>query len=783
MNAGSEGRGNSGLAPSGSVKRMQREGKRMGRRAVGAAFLFFIMSLAWSRSGWAQVVPSVTESLIVVGVAAPKAPGTVSVVITLANARPVSGITGRLVFDPNIIAPIITDVQNNLVSIDRLGRGLSLGAYNASSPQPGVVNFLLLTQIVSPIERINAGSGPVLQLNFNVQTTSDTTICLRFEDDPAPGTGPENGLSDTLGLFILPTQTPGSVQVGTGSTQGGCGPIDDDTTGGPGNDPPSINPISPQTVPQGSILTFSVTASDRNGDNVILSATTLPQNATFTTVTGDSVVSGTFTFSPSLSQVGNFTAVFRAQDDSGAAVTRSVSINVTEVLKDVLFSSSVTGKAPTGAIPGKRPAFFPIDLTARAQVYGVQFDLQFDTAAIQVDSIIPTARLENFLVEFRNLGGQADRLRVLAFSLAGDSVRPATLPTILNVALSVSPLALPGKSDIVIDSGFESVNPDPRVPSQSLLTQSGEFFIDRFGDANLDTHIDVADAVALVGFILGNYSFSGRQFDAANTDQDSLANIVDLVNIINLIFGIPLPPPSAPEYFGPPANLALNARPFAFNPAEPIRVEAELPADIAGVQVHVAYNPAEVRLEAPQKTVVTNGLILKYLGNSPGRMSFVLYNMGGSQNEIPPGKTTILEIPASRLSGIGDTVPPKLTITRAFLSTGNGQGIPVAGVGANVPRQFELSQNYPNPFNPKTAIQFKVAPADGDGSPVPVKLAVFNILGQSVKTLIDDRRAPGTYTLEWDGTDASGSRVSSGIYLYRLTSKDFSLTKKMVFLK
>jgi hypothetical protein len=164
-------------------------------------------------------------------------------------------------------------------------------------------------------------------------------------------------------------------------------------------------------------------------------------------------------------------------------------------------------------------------------------------------------------------------------------------------------------------------------------------------------------------------------------------------------------------------------------------------------------------------------------------MSFVLYNMRDSLSEIPAGTGTIAEIPATRLSGIGDTIPPKLTITRAFLSTGKGEGIPVAGIGANVPRQFELSQNYPNPFNPKTTIRFKVAATDGDGSPVPVKLEVFNILGQSVKTLLNERRTPGNYTLEWDGTDAGGSKVSSGIYLYRLTSEQFSVTKKMVFLK
>jgi hypothetical protein len=762
----------------GPMKAPIAEGRKMGRRIFGALFLFFIMSLAWNRSGWAQIVPSDQESLIVFPVAVPKTVGTnFFIEIGLANQRPIAALSGRLVFDPNLIAPV-TSGQD--VLFDRIERGDTMVNWGASSHEPGAVIFgmfgleidtVLIEHIIPP------GSGPVGRFHFTVLASVDTTICIRFQDNPADTEDVKNQLSTDQGLLITPSLGPASLQIGTGSPTGGCGVVPGDTVG---NDPPIINPIGPKSIEQGSVLSFAVTASDPNGDNVTLSATALPQNATFTTVTGDSVVSGTFTFAPSLSQVGNFTATFRAVDDSGEAVTLPIAITVTEVLKDVLFSSSVTGKAPTGAIPGKSPAVFPIDLTAREQVYGINFDLLLDTAVIRLDSVIPTERLQNFIIDYRNPGGQLDRVRFLVFSLQGDSVRPAPLPTIMHLALSVAPTALPGKSNVVIERGFEVVRPGG--PSLGLLTQSGEFFIDRFGDANLDTLIDVADVVVLIAHILGNYTFSSRQFDAADTDRDLLANIVDLVNIINLIFDIPLPP-AVPKYIGPPATLALNARPFAFNPGEPIRLEAELPTDIAGVQVDIKYNPTELKLNGPEKTSESKGLDLRYLDNENGKLSFVLYNIGGSDNEIPPGQKTILEIPATRLTGIGDTIPPKLTITKAYLSTGKGEGVPVAGIGANVPRQFELSQNYPNPFNPKTTIQFKVASADADGSPVPVKLEVFNILGQSVKTLVDERRAPGTYTLEWDGTDRSGSRVSSGVYLYRFTFKGFSVTKKMVFLK
>ena len=110
--------------------------------------------------------------------------------------------------------------------------------------------------------------------------------------------------------------------------------------------------------------------------------------------------------------------------------------------------------------------------------------------------------------------------------------------------------------------------------------------------------------------------------------------------------------------------------------------------------------------------------------------------------------------------------------------------VPVKGVSGAVPRQFALHQNYPNPFNPKTTIRFSVgAPSVGDQTAIPVRLQIFNLLGQAVKTLVDDVRTPGLYGVDWDGTDLRGSKVSTGIYFYRLTSGKFSETKKMMFLK
>lgn len=96
---------------------------------------------------------------------------------------------------------------------------------------------------------------------------------------------------------------------------------------------------------------------------------------------------------------------------------------------------------------------------------------------------------------------------------------------------------------------------------------------------------------------------------------------------------------------------------------------------------------------------------------------------------------------------------------------------------AGVPDDYILDQNFPNPFNASTVIKF-TNKRDGH-----VKLDVFNILGQNVVTLVDEFKPLGVYAIDWDGTDAAGQPVPSGMYFYRVTADGFNSVKKMVLLK
>ncbi|MDP3025162.1 MAG: T9SS type A sorting domain-containing protein [candidate division Zixibacteria bacterium] len=101
---------------------------------------------------------------------------------------------------------------------------------------------------------------------------------------------------------------------------------------------------------------------------------------------------------------------------------------------------------------------------------------------------------------------------------------------------------------------------------------------------------------------------------------------------------------------------------------------------------------------------------------------------------------------------------------------------------AGLPSSFELGQNYPNPFNPTTTIQFRVGSLEF-GRPLHTTLKIYNVLGQLVKTLVDEEKLPENYNIIWDGKDDAGKDVASGIYFYQLKTKNYTATKKMVLLR
>jgi hypothetical protein len=95
-----------------------------------------------------------------------------------------------------------------------------------------------------------------------------------------------------------------------------------------------------------------------------------------------------------------------------------------------------------------------------------------------------------------------------------------------------------------------------------------------------------------------------------------------------------------------------------------------------------------------------------------------------------------------------------------------------------IPNRFALHANVPNPFNPITTIHYDVPRGGAD-----VNITIYDIAGRRVRELVNEHRAPGNWSVEWNGADDRGQHVASGVYFYRMRAGDFVETKKMVLLK
>jgi serine protease AprX len=150
-------------------------------------------------------------------------------------------------------------------------------------------------------------------------------------------------------------------------------------------------------------------------------------------------------------------------------------------------------------------------------------------------------------------------------------------------------------------------------------------------------------------------------------------------------------------------------------------------------------------------------------GNSPG--TSVEYYFAAQDIALPVPLVSTLPAGGSGVNPPGTTPPPAGFIYNI---------VPI-GIKSNsneIPAVFRLYNNYPNPFNPVTRIRFDIP------EPSFTKLIVFDILGREITSLVEQELKPGTYGVEWDA-----SNYPSGVYFYKLISRDFTETKKMVLVK
>ena len=209
-------------------------------------------------------------------------------------------------------------------------------------------------------------------------------------------------------------------------------------------------------------------------------------------------------------------------------------------------------------------------------------------------------------------------------------------------------------------------------------------------------------------------------------------------------------------------------------PAENIVVESVLDDDLDPSTLYIiqaSHTVTGVQLEDGNKLVISfENINLPGTTDPANSHGYVMYSI--NQDPGLPDGTQI----TNSASVFFDFNSP--VITNTALTTVKDNPCEVTAVTQPVlPTATFLGQNHPNPFNPTTTLEYGLVSFE------LVSINIYNARGELVRTLVSGRRAPGSYSVEWDGRDQRGNQVASGVYLSRMQAGSFSQTKKLVLLK
>ncbi|MFH1567775.1 MAG: FlgD immunoglobulin-like domain containing protein, partial [Gemmatimonadota bacterium] len=316
------------------------------------------------------------------------------------------------------------------------------------------------------------------------------------------------------------------------------------------------------------------------------------------------------------------------------------------------------------------------------------------------------------------------------------------------------------------------------------------------GDATGDNEVD-EDDINAIDAAWGTNPARPR-FAEADLNNDGRVGVEDLTAAISNISnttGFGAPPVYRP--LGGRANGAARVEVVAPEHAGGwwSGTEAELVVrardlqDLAGYSFDLVWDSEEMEvLESPPGPRVGE----VFAPNPAGRYGRVRQRAGAlSVAAARRGKAWTArgdgELLRLRIRLLGEGFPASLAVREGVLLSSDYEPTAVAVEDpwrAALPAALVLQQNYPNPFNPSTTIAFAV-PAGGssDLGGVPVRLEIYNVLGQMVRALVEEPRRPGFYRIQWDGRDGSGRAVASGLYLCRLQAGPDVRVARMTMVK
>lgn len=431
-----------------------------------------------------------------------------------------------------------------------------------------------------------------------------------------------------------------------------------------------------------------------------------------------------------------------------------------------------------------------IDLNGRNGSKGYQGKITYDDTKLELTNIdygVGTLFNEyNFTLNYVELtSGEVD---FVAYSLD---------------ALGESGVVFNMNFNIVGNSGFTEVDPSdflaftPDLDGSKFSYNSGQIHFTFTGpppvgrgDANLDGLINMNDAITIgnevalqggvstvsdPGIIITNATARANAAEASGTgDLDIDGDDIDAV-IYYVLNGNTWPTPR------PAGSATLGSTGVTYSSNGRIHLPLTLSNvnNVGSVEIIFSYEHEKINYTSFSSQLLASGYFVNAVQIAPGVAKFVLATGALVNSNINLGKLNLTfnngvsgnVVLNTQIKTNGSAYQPGPSFN--FTPT----GLEDAEVINSLPTEFAVKQNYPNPFNPTTTIEFSV-PQNSN-----VKVSIYNLIGQEIRTLVNSEMETGTYKVTWNGENNFGQQVNSGVYLYRVVSGDKVQTMKMTLMK
>jgi parallel beta-helix repeat protein len=315
-----------------------------------------------------------------------------------------------------------------------------------------------------------------------------------------------------------------------------------------------------------------------------------------------------------------------------------------------------------------------------------------------------------------------------------------------------------------------------------LFTRSGILF----GDVSGNGQISAYDGSLILQNLVNPATFPLNviQRTAANVSGDTTVSALDASYILRYVVGLISGFPG----LGKQSLETDIASAFSFNivkgsdPGEfDLIIHLNKPTNIYGLNFSLSFDTTLIKPITIEKTMETDSMAMSFaLPHGYANIAMAGITPLNTEGNVARLRFALLD-PAKAVKEVLFTVK-KFVLNETDVTGDVGSIILNVKDIVEIPSSFGLSQNFPNPFNPSTTIQYQIPEVSS------VRIGIYNMLGQEVKTLVNGEQGAGFYSLEWNGTDNTNISLASGIYIYRIDAavqgkQRFTQVKKMIMLK